>query len=1399
MPPTMLIDTLNGIRRRVKMLGIAYGVGVALAAAIGLLLLTIFADYLLNLPAGPRCVLILASLAGVSYAIARWIWKPAASKLTLSDVAGRLEHAFPQFDDRLRSTVDFAAGSTTFGSDIMQRRVMSEAAEMASRLDLSRAVVLRPVWHSTAAATGALALAMILALTAPNYTRIAVARLLNPFGAPAWPKRVQIAMLGDIPHRVPVGQRFDLKMKLAKGDRTSTKARIYYQLDGGPVEQEYMTRGADGVYTASLDAKSDPAKSAGLMKVWMTAGDDQKDLDAITVLPRLAIARVEAVITPPAYVTAGAGVNSVAINLADGPAITAAGSEIALRVVFNKTLADASTIKLQPLTDQVKAPRITWQRTGESTIVGKWTAVESLRFHVIATDTDGFTNPGLEEYETIVRPDQMPTVQIENPRRNEDRTPVANVPLQGVAEDDYGITSLKLVIDRLGDKKHWEIPLVAGAKALDGIAWNRVEGSADRLRLRANYTWDLSKLDPAALKPGDVLEYFLQVTDNYNLNSETHPPVASGKLRISIVSQEQFTDIITNEMRQAADAVKSVHTNQSRAKDETTDLAKETKDKPNFDAADKAVAERLGNQQGTAASQAKQIAAKLESLVQRMEENKSPANDIKQLASDVKDILNTAAENPMKDAAAQIASAAQQPAPQQRNDTLGKANDDQKRAIDQLQTALDKMGSVGTLQQTIDRIRDLLKAQQDISKATADVGAKNLGKRPEQMSPDDKAKLDKAAEDQKNLAAKTDKAIADMQKLADQIAKSDPASSEAMKQAAQTGQSQQVSPNQSKAAAAAQQNQQANAQSAQKQAEMGLQMMLSDLKEAERRKLEELAKKLAEIQQQLANLIRRQAGHNLDNLGLQGKTPGTLDPKLAADLLAKAERVKDHLPAQPELPTVTNGQEQTERNTRDIAQTVESLPNGSEPASNLTKAATKMQRAIVELRQKALAAAYDPPQVDALAALVDAKAIIDEQKAKADQKIEDQKKEAVRAAYMKIKAEQEKLNAETLRIDKAPHGDDGNLKREDGIRLGQLPGEQGKLSDRTQQLEEALAAVESVVYIWANKDIVNSMNEVKDDLGKPQTGVPTQAEQQRIVEQLDSMIKNLEIKPLDKKFAEKDSGGGGGGKSGPQLPPEAELRLLKDLQAAGINIATKLAAADVKKDNQKLLALGNRQAQLRTLLDQMLQKTSHGESKLRPEPDNKDQLPEEASKDQVDQQEIVQALAGDKADAEETEKSILVVGDRMARSHQRLALNNDPGKVTQLIQERILKDLDVLIDQSRKQAANSSGQPKPGDPQQMKQGQAQVAEIQGAGKKPGDKSQPNKGSTPAEQSSGPGQTTPQLDVSNSIKESAAEWGKISPRTRNAVIEGADEQVIEKYRRYVEDYYKGVSVRGTEKQ
>ena len=49
----------------------------------------------------------------------------------------------------------------------------------------------------------------------------------------------------------------------------------------------------------------------------------------------------------------------------------------------------------------------------------------------------GYANTAAEEFEFVVRPDQNPTIMIENPRRNEDRTPEAAVPLQAVAEDDF--------------------------------------------------------------------------------------------------------------------------------------------------------------------------------------------------------------------------------------------------------------------------------------------------------------------------------------------------------------------------------------------------------------------------------------------------------------------------------------------------------------------------------------------------------------------------------------------------------------------------------------------------------------------------------------------------------------------------------------------------------------------------------------------------------------------------------------------------------------------------------------------------------------------------------------------------------------------------------------------------
>jgi hypothetical protein len=262
------------------------------------------------------------------------------------------------------------------------------------------------------------------------------------------------------------------------------------------------------------------------------------------------------------------------------------------------------------------------------------------------------------------------------------------------------------------------------------------------------------------------------------------------------------------------------------------------------------------------------------------------------------------------------------------------------------------------------------------------------------------------------------------------------------------------------------------------------------------------------------------------------------------------------------------------------------------------------------------------------------------------------------------------------------------------------------------------------------------------------------------------------------------------------MPSEAELRLLKALQQA-VNNSTVKIDAEKEKDKNKLLALGGRQGEFRDLLDKMIQKATSGKVKLGPEPDNKDQLPEEAKKEDVEDQEFEKQLLQDKVSDDQTTNSVKLTGDRMARSRQRLALNNDPGKITQEIQKRIQIDLDNLIKLAQAQQAQmkpGQGPPKPGDKSkqlgQPQPGPQQVAKGQ----------QPHQetGKTAAQESTFTQGGAPQVDVSQDFKEMVKQWGQLHPRDRDAVVEAASEKVNPKYQKMVEDYFKSLSEKAAQR-
>ena len=1393
-----LLQSLDAVRRRARALSVGYGIGITLAGAVGLLVAVIGLDYLLNLPAVPRVMLMFVALGGVAYLTWRYVTVTARTHLSRSDVAGRLERAFPQFEDRLRSTVQFverhSEETSGLGSGVLQQRVIEQATKMAADVDLGSAIVAKPAILSLTSAASAL-IGLVLMAGLINHTTLAIitSRLLTPFSAMPWPKRVQIDLASATPRLVPVGQKIGLGIRLARGDRASMQPILYYRVDQGPLQQLIMPRGEDGSYAASLDARLEANQTSGHITAWIEAGDDRKEIEPITVVPRLTIRSITAEAQPPEYAVGRAKQTQ---DLAVAPLVTTEGSHVTLAFHFNKNLASTDPT-LEPI-GVSKLPPLTWQHPTLDLAIASFEAAVPLRFRIHATDADGFTNTGLEEYELIVKPDTNLSIQLEKPRQSEERTATSYVPLQAIVEDDCGVDSVKLVIDRLAPSpKHWDLPMVAGGKPMKKIDWLPVESTPERVRFRQSDNWELNTLQ---LSAGDVIEYSLVAQDNFNLNGRRHDPVGTSKLRITIVTPDELAARVADEIRSARTQTSVVRMNQQRNRQETQQLADDTKKKPEFGPADLSVANRLAQQQSSIAASTKQLSTRVEQSIERLSENRIPPGDLQDVARDVQQTLDQAGEGPMKDATEKLNdSAAPKAEKADRDQAVVTAGDQQQNALNKLDAAMAKMDQIGNLQATITAIQDILSAQRDLRGQNEKFSKDHLGQKPDDMAAGDKKKLGDIAGKQSDLSDRTQKLIDKMNKDAAQMAKSDPSASDAMKDAASQGQSGKVPQNQKKASQQTSQNQQAGAQSTQQQVELGLEQMLGSLKEAQSRELARLREQMAQIQEQVATLIRRQSGHNLDNLLTQGGNAlKKTDAKVVASLTEQSQRAADSIKA-PERRLLSPAQELTDRNTRDLAKSTDGSPQLSEVAAKLTKAAGKMDRAIMSLRDGQLADAYDPSQVDALDALLEAKKQVDAQKKDADKKQEQQQKDAIRARYEKIKAAQLIVNGETARIEKT-RGADGSLNRLEAMKIRHLPDDQQKIADDTASVEDDLSSLGSVVYVWANRDIKNAMVGVHDDLAASKTGVATTAEQDRIAEQLDAMIKNLAEKPPEEKF-EKDGGGGGGGggQKKPQMPTEAELKLLKSLQQA-VNTSTKKMAADRKTDPARLTSLGNRQGELRNLLGTLLDKSSKGQMKIGPEPDNKDQLPEEADTGDIDQKELEDNLLGDSKGGAGTQAKVdegfKNIGTRMARSRQRLAINHDPQQVTQVIQDRILKDLDALIDLARQnsqpQQSSSSGgkpgeQPKPGEKTQQAKNQ---------GKNQG-QSQPGKSQQGAVNTNTAGAGSKPKDLKD-ITETAAEWGNVSPRVRQAVIESQGETIVEQYRKIIEDYYGALSAKGSQK-
>ena len=155
---------------------------------------------------------------------------------------------------------------------------------------------------------------------------------------------------------------------------------------------------------------------------------------------------------------------------------------------------------------------------------------------------------------------------------------------------------------------------------------------------------------------------------------------------------------------------------------------------------------------------------------------------------------------------------------------------------------------------------------------------------------------------------------------------------------------------------------------------------------------------------------------------------------------------------------------------------------------------------------------------------------------------------------------------------------------------------------------------------------------------------------------------------------------------------------------------------------------------------------------------------------------------------DESEEDVMSTMIRlMGESARRLELDFDAGEDTQAVQRRVLEELDSAI----KEAAARTRRNKSQNPSSSSDKRRKPSDQQPGGQaaKEGD-GEKGKGSADGSSESAT-QLTEAAKAGGELKESRRAWGNLPPREREEVIQGAEENSLERYRQWIDRYYRAL--------
>jgi len=1142
------LTQLETVARRSRWLLLIQRLSQAVTAALVLVLFLGVMDWVLRLPGAVRLLIDLAAL-GV---FGLWFWsrlgRVVRFKPSLEQLALRAERVYPDLQGVFASAVCFAAQpaeAMSRHSAVLAGASQSVAEDRLRGRDLTRLINTGPTRVALLACLIAVVLIAAVSGTKPAWSWTVLNRWVLPLGDTAWPKRVTLEWANDQAFGTKQNNALSassapfpgagagvaaldtalgVTVRVTRGDYDGLRVRLSVrdEASSGLDKTVLMQPLGDGLYRFVIEPRVETTVESEVdaptsilertLELKVSAGDGVLEPVKVRLVTPPRVVRGEAVITPPAYAADLMTSQTHTAEGTDGLGVRAlAGSRVDMSVRLNKSIDGERSGLTGAEPESVRIE----PRGVSSGLVGESLLEDDRVLSPFAQDAEGFKLRDAPRYRFTAESDRVPEVAID-PLPVGSVLPTAVLPVRAVGQDDVGLSVLRLEAHAKDDDASDRAALAADyVPELSDAALVVPALEARRPELVIEHDLSIGSLGAV---PGQTLLLVARANDVYEQDGEKHAEQAVVR-RLSVIDETTFLDSIQRLFSGLRDQVDPIVEAQSRATRQSGEQAQST--------------------QGQVSAQLSVAEHGLKEIDERIKLNRFEDQD-------------TAERMAMASSALGGAKADAERAKSLLGEDEPAARAAQAKVQEQLNDLMDLLSAGQSTAMIQSQLRQLQSRQQDLASRTREAQRQTAGLSQEQLTDQQRQALAGIAAEQRQLSNQAQRLTERIEDTAAQLQDSaqrleDQAAAEALKEAGQTARANALSETMQSAADNAQDNQLSEAQAEQAEALETLEEMLGQVQGAKTKRKDLLKSQMRELEQVLAGLVAAQ------QLALDHLTP-----------IRARSALKSLVPEQ------TDVRQKTMLARRDAEAARE-----TEPLAEWIVAAIDEQANALRALNNGQGMDADAAERSALAALNKALDGLKKMRRQAEVAEAEAQREKLAEMYTELAERQLVIMQSVQTIAPA-----GSVSRRQRPLLIQQAGIENTLLEEVGAIQEEVQ--DTVVFVRMHQRIAESGTRARQALTLGQADRGVAMDLKRVHTTLVRLAEALAPDEDDSPFEEAQQAGGGGASGGGSgggdqpgeqetIPPLAELKLLRSLQADLLEETRFVSSGSEALDAQRLL------------------------------------------------------------------------------------------------------------------------------------------------------------------------------------------------------------------------------------